>query len=313
MFPAGVLLADTGPTGEECFSWTYTLVVKQTYPSRMAVVKNVLGKWVTITTPWEPPDWPRPEEFNSAWRMAANANITSVTRQADDAQPLAPGEHTYAWTVNFSSLQPDPGPPFNLYATDATDPSRQPILGGDPPPTWLTWPNVYYSYTDTGGTFGSGAVVQKPLDVVGTSTKVANWGLMIFSTGIDRNPDNPSGTWDKAQQGRADDRHVRQGRRYEHRKRDGPGRQHARQQRHQRVRQHPHQRRARPRGRRGRHRQRGDDPAVRRPGHQDGYGPRGRRRPEVHPAAGPQVRLPPPIRLDPGHRRSLQRREPGRV
>ncbi len=197
MFPAGVLLADTGPTGEECFSWTYTLVVKQTYPSRMAVVKNVLGKWVTITTPWEPPAWPQPEEFNSAWRMATNPNISSVSSVQADAAPLAPGEHTYAWTVNFSSLQPDPGPPFNLYGTDATDPSRSPILGGDPPPTWLTWPDVFYSYTDKGGTFGSGAIEQRPLDVVGTSTNVANWGLMIFSTGIDRDTTGGSGTWTK--------------------------------------------------------------------------------------------------------------------
>ncbi len=210
LFTAGVLLAqndgDEGGDGDEptptpdvklCQSWTYTLVVQQTYPSRMAVVKNVLGQWVTITTPWEPPVWPQPQEFNANWRMADNVYISSISAVEADKQPLAPGEHTYAWTVNFSSLQPDPGPPFNLYATDATDPSRQPIQGGDPVPTWLTWPNVYYSYTDTGGTFGSGAVVQPPLDVVGTNTKVANWGLMVFSTGIDRDTTGGSGTWEK--------------------------------------------------------------------------------------------------------------------
>ena len=173
-----MLFAQTGGAAQACLSWSYTLVVDQNFPSRMAVVKNVLGNSVTITTPWvQPGAWPA--FTNPNWQCGS---CTITGPDTLDVAPTAVGQHwqhTYKWTITFPEPVVDPGPPFGLYATPATDPTRQPIAADG---TQLTWPNVY---TDAGDVLGSGAQVQPPLDVVGANASLVNWGLMVFSTKVD--------------------------------------------------------------------------------------------------------------------------------
>ncbi len=189
LFPAGVLLADSGPEPQSCVSWNYTLVVDQNYPSRMAVVKNVLGNSVSITTPWVPPlVWPA--LTNPNWQCGGGCTVTGPVNV--DVAPTAIGQnwqHLSTWTLTYDTPHVDPGPPFGIYATPATDPTRTAIQATDPS-TWLTWPNVY---TDAGDQFGSGAAVQAPLDVVGKNAAQVNWGLLVFSTKVDYVPAGPSG------------------------------------------------------------------------------------------------------------------------
>lgn len=181
-FPAGVLLAQVGPESESCVSWSYTLEVEQTFPSRMAVVKNVLGDSVTIITPWQPPQPPAqwPAITNPNWSCAP-ACVTGPAREAVDptaAPPAAGGywKHTFTWTITFPEPRQDPGPPFDLY----NNPAAQPGQLVDPP-NQATWPNVY----DVNGTrVGSGGVTQPPLDIIGKTAQYVNWGMMIYSTQI---------------------------------------------------------------------------------------------------------------------------------
>ena len=93
-----MLLADAGPEPQSCLSWTYTLVVDQNYPSRMAVVKNVLGNSVSITTPWVPPlVWPA--FTNPNWQCGGgctvtgpvNVDVAATAVRAELAQHRTPG------------------------------------------------------------------------------------------------------------------------------------------------------------------------------------------------------------------------------
>jgi hypothetical protein len=176
-----VLLADSGSLPQSCLSWSYTLVVDQNYPSRMAVVKNVLGDSVNITTPWVPPlVWPA--LTNPNWQCSGSCTITGPA--AVDVPPASPGldwTHTYTWSVTYDTPQVDPGSPFGLYATPASDPTRTAIQATNPS-TWLTWPNVY---TDAGDVLGSGAIAQPALKVVSSNAGQVNWGLLAFSTDVD--------------------------------------------------------------------------------------------------------------------------------
>ena len=179
-FPAGVLLAQAGPEPESCVSWSYTLEVEQTFPSRMAVVKNVLGDSVTIITPWEAPaTWPA--VTNPNWSCAPTCVTGPVVQHvAPIAAPPAAGgywKHTYTWTITFPEPRHDPGPPFDLYNDALAQPGNLVDV-----PNQATWPNVY----DVNGTrIGSGAVSQAPLDIIGKTAQYVNWGLMIYSTQID--------------------------------------------------------------------------------------------------------------------------------
>ncbi len=203
----------------------------------MAVVKNVLGESVTVTTPWMPPV-PWPAFTNPNWQCGT---CTVTGPQVLDVAPTVVGQHwthQYTWTVTYPTPQPDPGPPFELYNTPATDadPRRSDSARAA---DRLTWPNVY---TDAGDLLGSGAVVQPPLDVVGTNTKLVNWGLLVFSTARGLRPRHaggrllPSATTSCAMIDTSDKGDVTD---------DRDGAAALRQRRHQRVRQHAHQRRAR--------------------------------------------------------------------
>jgi hypothetical protein len=192
---AGVLLAQAG-FGQSCTTWTYTFVVEQDFPSRMAVVKNVLGNSVEITTPWEAPPsadaWP--PISNPNWSCAPTCVTGPVV---EHVRPLAIGQHwkhTYSWTINFPEPTTDPGPPFDIYTTPDGDSAS--IVN---PPNQATWPNVY---DVAGNRIGSGADLQAALDVIGNSKDLVNWGLMIFSTQLDYVPDyyvtnEPTGTVEK--------------------------------------------------------------------------------------------------------------------
>jgi hypothetical protein len=185
-----VLLAQVGPV--QCFTWSYTLVVEQTFPSRMAVVKNVLGDSVDIITPWEEPlngAWPT---FSAAWQ-AGTVTGPVIAHVA----PTAVGQdwqHTYTWTVTYAFPRTDPGAPFDIYTTPDGDAASILPGGGQ-----ATWPDVYDS---TGARIGSGGAAQAHLDVIGNSKDVVNWGLMIFSTELDYvpdygSPDESSGSFEK--------------------------------------------------------------------------------------------------------------------
>ena len=179
-FPAGVLLAQAGPEPESCVSWSYTLEVEQTFPSRMAVVKNVLGDSVTIITPWQAPTvWPAFDNPN--WSCApACVSAVLANHVAPMAAPPAAGgywKHTYTWTITFPEPRHDPGPPFDLYDQPGGEPGHRVDL-----PDQATWPNVY---DVNGNQVGSDAVTQAPLDIIGKTAQYVNWGLLIYSTELD--------------------------------------------------------------------------------------------------------------------------------
>jgi hypothetical protein len=175
-----VLLAQAGPDETDCRTWSYTLEVEQTFPSRMAVVKNVLGNSVTIITPWQAPTvWPAFDNPN--WfGCTPGACGPMVQHVAPTAVPPAAGgywKHTYTWTITFPERRPDPGPPFDLY----NRPGGEPGLRVDVPDQ-ATWPSVY---DVNGNRIGTGAVTQAPLDIIGKTAQYVNWGLLIYSTQID--------------------------------------------------------------------------------------------------------------------------------
>ena len=176
-FPAGVLLAQAGPEPESCVSWSYTLEVEQTFPSRMATVKNVLGDSVTIITPWQAPTvWPAFDNPN--WSCAPSCVTGPVGDHiAPTAVPPAAGgywKHIYTWTITFPEPRRDPGPPFDLYDQPGGEPGHRVDL-----PNQATWPSVY---DVNGNQVGAGAVTQGPLDIIGKTAQYVNWGLLIYST-----------------------------------------------------------------------------------------------------------------------------------
>ena len=201
MFPAGVLLAQAGGSPQLCNSWTYTLVVSQNFPSRMAVVKNVLGNSVSIVTPWNPPvPWPN---FNTNWTCSTSCTVTGPART--DVSPGVAGgiwQHQYTWTLTFNNgnLGPDPGLPFNLYNTaTSSGPGAQILQVGS------AWPFRDFSNTlasapalvfdGSGNPFvlnnATDAVYEPPFRTVDFDAVDVNWGLEIFSTGIDYVPCSP--------------------------------------------------------------------------------------------------------------------------
>jgi hypothetical protein len=176
-----VLLAQAGPEPLSCQSWSYTLEVEQTFPSRMAVVKNVLGDSVTIITPWQAPTvWPA---FNNPnWSCAPSCVTGPVGPQhiPPTAVPPAAGgywKHTYTWTITFPEPRRDPGPPFDLYNNPGAQPGHLVDVSNQ-----ATWPNVY---DVNGNQVGAGAVTQAPLDIIGKTAQYVNWGLLIYSTKLD--------------------------------------------------------------------------------------------------------------------------------
>ncbi|MEW5764315.1 MAG: pilus assembly protein [Acidobacteriota bacterium] len=131
----------------KCKSFTYRLTVTQTFPSRMTTVKNALGNSVTIVTPWiEPPEWEADESYayitDPDWQTGT---ITGPTISHSGSS------HTYTWKVSYSARKSDPGVPFVAYDS-----------AGKP-------------------TVGTGGVSQAPLDLIGDSADVVNWGLITYS------------------------------------------------------------------------------------------------------------------------------------
>ena len=215
LFPAGVLLAQTGNDGSNlCNEWVYTLVVEQDYPSRMAVVKNVLGNTVDIITPWNPP-LPWPAVSNPNWSAATGATVTGP--QLVEMSPTDTGaahwQHWYTWTISWLNPVTDPGPPFDLYYINApsspvklqnsvlsdgtVDQTQQFKFRTDESNPAAATYNAALIFTDQTstqpfvGSNANDAVRQQHLDVVGQNSTLVNWGLEIFSTGIDYVACNP--------------------------------------------------------------------------------------------------------------------------
>jgi hypothetical protein len=135
-----VLLAQVGPEPESCVSWSYTLEVEQTFPSRMATVKNVLGDSVTIITPWQPPAiWPAVNNPN--WSCAPACVTGPVVQHV--APIAAPPDdngywkHTYTWTITFPEPRQDPEPPFDIYNNALAQPGHLVDVSQQ-----ATWPDV---------------------------------------------------------------------------------------------------------------------------------------------------------------------------
>jgi|GEM_PF-2030373 len=171
---AGVLLAQAGSGGLEmrCKTYRYILRVQQLLPSRMAIVKNVLGDSVSIYTPWVPPDTP-PAVDNPLWAGGTVTitgpfeNVTSPGNENSSHvgtgdQPYPAFARTWNWVyeITFADYQrSEPGYPV----TDIAGPSAE---HGIVPP------------------FGTAPVEQPPLDVVKDTQDKVNWGLMVYSTGL---------------------------------------------------------------------------------------------------------------------------------
>ncbi|MGV8039853.1 MAG: hypothetical protein AB2L07_07180 [Thermoanaerobaculaceae bacterium] len=163
---AGVMLAQAdGGLSVKCKIYRYVLQVGQVMPSRMAVVKNVLGNQVRIYTSWVPPAEP-PSVTNPNWSggtvtitgpvlgVASAGLETAIGTGDQDRMAYA---HTWTWTyqIEFSAYQDlPPGAPCTI--ADAQDrPS-----------------------------FGTMPVAQLPLNVVASSQSEVNWGLVVYSTGL---------------------------------------------------------------------------------------------------------------------------------
>ncbi len=136
----------------KCKTWTATLTVQQTHPSRMAKVKNALGNSMTIITPWTPPggtctdsarQWPA---LASAWSGATGPTQTVTTSGT-------PWIWKFAWAKTTSSAAVRP----------AGNPFIETGLVAQPP------------------TIGCDCALTPPTDLVGKSANTVNWGLEIFS------------------------------------------------------------------------------------------------------------------------------------
>ena len=183
VFPAGVQLAQAFVP--RCATWNYTLTITQNFPSRMAMVKNALGNSVEIWTPWQAPVWPgcSDSRMNSTW---CSGTVTGpAVQHLQPGTPQNPGgvwQHTYTWTVTYGTPQPDPGAPFDVYTALPVGSGNLLAVGAT-----ATWP----FYDENGNALGSGGVDFQPLDLVGANANNVNWGMLIFSSGID----DPNGEW----------------------------------------------------------------------------------------------------------------------
>jgi hypothetical protein len=133
-----------------CTTWSYTLTITQTFPSRIATVKNALGNSVSIITPWTPPDvWTTDTSYSYIKGITGTKWTGTIT---GPTVVHSASTHKYTWTVTFATAQVDPGIPFKAYSTS----------GGAP-------------------TVGGGAVSLAPQDLIGKTANKVNWGLETFS------------------------------------------------------------------------------------------------------------------------------------
>ncbi len=121
-------------------------------PSRMTVVKNVLGDSVDI---WTDPSFPQPDEFTGLWDI----DDARVRRFYNYEDPNNSSGHRIYYRIKYNSYQLDPGDPYPLYDGD----------GNLNPDLWNH---------------------QTPLDLVGRSADSVDWGLITFGKEIDGNPVN---------------------------------------------------------------------------------------------------------------------------
>jgi hypothetical protein len=136
--------------GAQCSTWSYSLEFIP--PSRMALIKNVLGSSIDVVASYSPPStWP------TATCTAPGGDTCTVVSQT----PTFTSPYTWTWTINFvksSSGNPDtvalPSPPFTAYDSI----TRQPVTGA------------------------GGADVHAHQDLVGNTASFINWGLAIFPT-----------------------------------------------------------------------------------------------------------------------------------
>jgi hypothetical protein len=136
----------------KCRSYTATLTVRQTHPSRMATVKNALGDSMNIITPWSPPggtcsdsdrQWP-----SLSW---TGGTITGPTQTLNNTSNTY-WEYKFAWTIAYGSRQSDPGNPFSTAGLTAQPP-----------------------------TIGCGCEYRPAANLIGKTKDKVNWGLEIFS------------------------------------------------------------------------------------------------------------------------------------
>lgn len=178
VYPAGVLLAQAGACSVTCKVWEYSYVVEQRLPSRLAVVKNVLGSSVTTWTKWQPPAaWPdsTSPSWNPTWAGATvlgpeAAGFTKVELydlglpREYDGYILHGVRWTFTWRATFASGVCDPGKPFTAVEND--EPA---VIDPDGTTTRL----------------GS-AVELTPKRVIYANKERVNWGMAAFSsTSID--------------------------------------------------------------------------------------------------------------------------------
>ncbi len=131
----------SGCTGSQGKTWTATLTKHG--PSRMAVVKNALGMYVSLYALNAPSPWP---VTYAGWTfMGLNVN----------GEPY--------WNKVTATCSSQPAPPF----TAPTIPA--PSAGNPSPAPTPTCPGLTLS--------------SPPQDLVGKTSSLVNWGLAIFSTG----------------------------------------------------------------------------------------------------------------------------------
>ncbi|MCD4750359.1 MAG: hypothetical protein K8R59_13390 [Thermoanaerobaculales bacterium] len=133
-----------------CKVWKVWNYVRE--PSRMSVVKNVLGDSVDI---WTDPSFPQPDEFTGMWDI----DDDRVKRFYNYEKPNHSSGHRIYYVIKYDSYQLDPGDPYALYDGD-----------GNPNPDYF----IHYP----------------PLDLVGNSSDSVDWGLITFGKELSHNPVN---------------------------------------------------------------------------------------------------------------------------
>jgi hypothetical protein len=123
--------------------WQYTLSITQTLASRMATVKNALGPYVDIWTPWEQPGtW----SSDTTYSYVTDTDWSTATKAFTDN-----GDNTFTWSATYAAAHAAPGNPFTAF-----DGSNHP-------------------------TVGTGGIHLPAQDIVGKTANRVNWGLMTFS------------------------------------------------------------------------------------------------------------------------------------
>lgn len=129
----------------------FTLTVTQRLPSRMATLKNALGNSVPIIPPYQPP-------LISAFPIAYHRDFTGavVTPPASYTLTLTdyqPAKWSWTWKFVFARApnRDIANPPFVAY-----DAAGKPI-------------------------YGVVSASQAPIDVIGQTKEVVNWGLIIYA------------------------------------------------------------------------------------------------------------------------------------